>query len=84
MPFLTVVERHEGLNQEVNSHTYLYRQKLDQLAGPATEAVSALNDLTALSDEAPAAGQPVFNAAFANAARADGEFAPVYCTFKYF
>jgi len=83
-PFVAVIERHEGLHLESNSHTYLYRQKLDELAGPATEAIVSLNDLSDLFNKALTVGQPVFNAALANAARADTEFPPTYCLFRYF
>jgi len=83
-PFVPVIERHEGRSLELNSHTYLYKQKLNERAGNATEGLVALNDLTALLDTAAAAGQAVFDSALANSRRADKAFRPEYCLFRYF
>lgn len=83
VPFVPVVEQHEGLNFEPNSHTGLYRATLNTQSGPAMEPLVAMSfDL--LQDGATAALQPIRTAALLNSDRADSQFAPVYCAFRYF
>lgn len=84
VPFIAVVEKHEGLNFEPGSHAERFRTRLNQIAGPATEGVvgATLDELDLWATDAI---YPVLLDARAEGAKADDPGnRPVYCTFRYF
>lgn len=87
LPFLPLVERHEGLHLEPNSHTFVFRQELNQTVPQATEHVVSLGDVALLQSLADAAAQPGIQAAVQKAQDQinGGTVPPVpYCSFAFF
>lgn len=84
VPFVPVVERHEGLNWEPNSHTGMYRAKLWNIGGPRTEGVVGMN-YDQLIAEADFVVGPVLQESADSASWADSAaYRPTYCRFRYF
>ena len=83
VPFQVVVRNHEGTNLAQGSHARRYRDKLDELAGPALEDVVAANPFGVMN-----LATPRFDAA-RQAARAEAATAddpanrPRNCLFTY-
>lgn len=87
MPFLPLAEAHEGLTLAPNSHAGVFRRELNNGVPEATEAVSALNDLSLLQTKVDQAAQPgIQNAATLSLDQVNGGTVPPipYCTFRYF
>ena len=84
VPFIPVVEAHEGTAWQTGSHTERYRTRLNQIAGPGTEAVVGMT-YDELQTRANAAVGPLYaDAANAGARADDPPNRPVYCEFRYF
>lgn len=87
VPFLPLVEGHEGLTLAPNSHAGVWRRELNLQVPQPTENVVALNDVSLLQSKADAAAQPgIQAAATASLDQVNGGTVPPvpYCTFRFF
>lgn len=85
--FVPVVEAHEGLHLEPGSHAYVFRQQLNLLVPPATEALVGLSEDELLSKAAAAISGPTQQAAtVATDVQFGGTVQPAQypCKFRYF
>lgn len=83
-PFVPVVLDHEGIGFGPRSHAGLYRAEVNRRVGPAMEDIVTPLDLSSLFDQSEARWLPIQRAAQAESDRADTEFIPVYCSFRFF
>jgi hypothetical protein len=84
VPFVPVVERHEGLAFEPGSHTGLYRARLNQTAGPATEGLVGMTETDLQANADPVVNMLVTDANNESAKADQPPHIPVYCNFRYF
>jgi len=88
VPFMAIVEVHEGLTLADTSHAGTYRRWLNDLLPQPSEGIVALNSVTLLDSLANASLGPHLDTA---SVRADDDSGPggtvppvTYCIFKYF
>jgi len=88
LPFIPVVEAHEGLHLELNSHAETFKRKLNELVPQVTEPVVSLGFELDLVDQTTIATQSVIAQAqlIADDVSQGGTVPPAQypCTFKYF
>jgi len=82
VPFIPVVEQHEGTRWDAGSHSYRYRQYMNDNAGIRMEDVVARENAY-FRWVADSVGTEVYAKADTAGALADS-YPPQYCTFKYF
>ena len=82
VPFVPVVEQHEGINWDQGSHTERFRAKLLQIAAVGMEPVVGRND-TELQAQGDTFASKLVKAAADSSDVADS-FPPQYCNFQYF
>ena len=83
LPFLPVLLAHEGTLREPTSHVGLFEAELEELGGQLVEDAVGYNSAQSIEDAAHAGFTPLFQAADDESARADSEFFPSYCEFRY-
>jgi hypothetical protein len=88
LPFIPVVEAHEGLQLQLGSHAEVFKRKMNELVPQVTESVVILGFESDLIDKTTVAATPAFNQAvlIAGDTHSGGTVppAPYPCTFKYF
>jgi hypothetical protein len=82
LPFIPVAGAHEGLQVEVNSHAWAFRNELNRLVPAVEEAVIGY-DYFDLVQKAEAALQSPLTSARQASSNIDITNPIVYCTFKY-
>jgi hypothetical protein len=87
LPFIPVVEAHEGLNLELNSHAETFKRKLNELVPQKTESVVINGNEDLITKTEIAAQASIDEAKLAAKDVAEGGTVPpaqYHCLFKYF
>ncbi|MBA3579689.1 MAG: hypothetical protein H0W42_06880 [Gemmatimonadaceae bacterium] len=87
LPFIPVVEAHEGRNLELNSHAEMFKRKLNELVPQKTEPVVVNGNEDLIDKTGIAAQASIDEAKLAAKDVAEGGTVPpaqYHCLFKYF